>query len=176
MGFDDDALSSITLPTEMAGLGKAKVTCGEYATESKVIWDGLRVLMARAAPWRTGFKTRLVPLTMPSNPTLRERSRWIKCTQDSQLNTISPLLKRDALPVRLQGITFFTAGDVSFREDASRIRKDEGPANLACLRRIALTQLKREKSLKIGIKNKRSRAGWNSAYMAKVLACGALSI
>ncbi len=38
---------SITLPTEMAGLVKSKVACGEYASESEVIRDGLRVLMAR---------------------------------------------------------------------------------------------------------------------------------
>ena len=59
--------------------------------------------------------------------------------------------------------------DVAFREDACQVRKDEGPANLACLRRLALTQLKRETSLKVGIKNKRSRAGWDPVYMAKVL-------
>lgn len=66
--------------------------------------------------------------------------------------------------------------DVSFGEDASRVRKDEGPANLACMRRLALTQLKRDGSLKVGIKAKRNRAGWDSAYMAKVLAGGVLSI
>lgn len=38
---------SITLPTEMAGLVKSKVASGDYATESEVIRDGLRVLMAR---------------------------------------------------------------------------------------------------------------------------------
>ena len=38
---------SITLPTEMAGLVKSKVACGDYATESEVIRDGLRALMAR---------------------------------------------------------------------------------------------------------------------------------
>lgn len=53
--------------------------------------------------------------------------------------------------------------DVSFREDASRVRTDEGPANLACLQRVALTQLKRETSLKASIKSKRSRAGWDHA-------------
>lgn len=66
--------------------------------------------------------------------------------------------------------------DVAFREDACQVRKDEGPANLACLRRLALTQLKRETSLKVGIKNKRCRAGWDSAYMAKVLEIEVLSI
>ena len=38
---------SITLPNEMADLVKTKVAAGEYATESEVIRDGLRVLMAR---------------------------------------------------------------------------------------------------------------------------------
>jgi len=38
---------SITLPNEMADAVKAKVAAGEYATESEVIRDGLRALMAR---------------------------------------------------------------------------------------------------------------------------------
>jgi putative addiction module CopG family antidote len=38
---------SITLPTEMANAVKAKVQAGEYASESEVIRDGLRALMAR---------------------------------------------------------------------------------------------------------------------------------
>ena len=66
--------------------------------------------------------------------------------------------------------------DVTFREDASQVRKDEGPANLACIRRLALTQLKRETTLKVGLKNKRSRAGWDPSYMETVLKTGVLSI
>jgi putative addiction module CopG family antidote len=38
---------SITLPHEMAEAVRAKVATGEYATESEVIRDGLRVLLAR---------------------------------------------------------------------------------------------------------------------------------
>ena len=38
---------SITLSNEMANVVKAKVQAGEYATESEVIRDGLRALMAR---------------------------------------------------------------------------------------------------------------------------------
>lgn len=34
---------SITLPNEMADIVKTKVAAGEYATESEVIRDGLRV-------------------------------------------------------------------------------------------------------------------------------------
>lgn len=38
---------SITLPNEMAEAVKAKVQAGEYASESEVIRDGLRALIAR---------------------------------------------------------------------------------------------------------------------------------
>lgn len=38
---------SITLPNEMAQAVRDKVAAGEYATESEVIRDGLRVLLAR---------------------------------------------------------------------------------------------------------------------------------
>ena len=38
---------SITLPNEMADAVKSKVAAGEYATESEVIREGLRALMAR---------------------------------------------------------------------------------------------------------------------------------
>lgn len=38
---------SITLPNDMADAVKAKVRAGEYASESEVIRDGLRTLIAR---------------------------------------------------------------------------------------------------------------------------------
>ena len=38
---------SITLPNDMADVVKAKVKTGEYASESEVIRDGLRALLAR---------------------------------------------------------------------------------------------------------------------------------
>lgn len=38
---------SITLPNEMADVVKSKVRSGEYASESEVIRDGLRALLAR---------------------------------------------------------------------------------------------------------------------------------
>lgn len=52
---------SITLPTEMAGLVKAKVVSGDYATESEVIRDGLRVLMARDRAMEQWLQTQVGP-------------------------------------------------------------------------------------------------------------------
>jgi predicted transposase YbfD/YdcC len=59
--------------------------------------------------------------------------------------------------------------DVSFGEDQSRTRKDHAAANLGGLRRTALSLLKRETSEKVGVKNRRLIAAWNTDYLRKVL-------
>jgi predicted transposase YbfD/YdcC len=60
--------------------------------------------------------------------------------------------------------------DIAFREDECRVRKDHSAQNLAILRHIALNLLKQEKTARIGIKNKRLRAGWDEQYLLRVLA------
>jgi antitoxin ParD1/3/4 len=52
---------SITLPLEMADAVKAKVAAGEYATESEVIRDGLRVLLARDRMVETWLREQVAP-------------------------------------------------------------------------------------------------------------------
>jgi predicted transposase YbfD/YdcC len=60
--------------------------------------------------------------------------------------------------------------DVAFGEDHSRLRTGDGAQNFSGLRRLALTLLKREQTAKIGLKAKRHKAGWDTAYLLKVLA------
>ena len=60
--------------------------------------------------------------------------------------------------------------DVVFREDDARIRKGYGAENFAILRHIALNLLTQEQTTNIGIQNKRLKAGWDHAYLEKVLA------
>ena len=59
--------------------------------------------------------------------------------------------------------------DVTFQEDQSRIRKGHADANFSILRRTALSLLKNETTLKVGVKNKRLNAGWDESYLGKVL-------
>ena len=59
--------------------------------------------------------------------------------------------------------------DVTFGEDASRIRKEHGPQNFSTLRRTALRLLKHETTCKTGIAIKRQNAGWDDDYRERVL-------
>lgn len=59
--------------------------------------------------------------------------------------------------------------DMAFGEDANPNRDKNAAANLGALRRIALNFLKKDTSSKIGIANRRRRAGWDNNYMEKIL-------
>src|SRR5262245_13969292 len=58
--------------------------------------------------------------------------------------------------------------DVSFGEDAARNRKDNGPANIAVIRRRALDVARLDKS-KGSLTEKLKRAGWNDDFMLQLL-------
>ncbi len=59
--------------------------------------------------------------------------------------------------------------DVTFQEDQCRVRKGHADTNFSTLRRAALSLLKNESTLKVGVKNKRLSAGWDETYLEKVL-------
>ena len=62
--------------------------------------------------------------------------------------------------------------DVAFDEDDCRIGKDHAPVNMATLRQMALNLLRKEATCKNGIAVKRSKAGWDNAYLRKILDTG----
>jgi len=59
--------------------------------------------------------------------------------------------------------------DHAFREDDQRMRKGHSDANMAVVRHIALNLVKIEKTAKVGVKNKRLKAGWDEDYLLKVI-------
>jgi len=59
--------------------------------------------------------------------------------------------------------------DYAFDEDASRARKGNSAANMAVVRHIALNLIKADKKSKIGIKNRRLKAGWDNDYLERLL-------
>lgn len=61
---------SVTLPVEMADMIRAKVTSGEYASESEVIRDGMRALAARDKAMESWLRREVAPAydPMKANP------------------------------------------------------------------------------------------------------------
>jgi predicted transposase YbfD/YdcC len=59
--------------------------------------------------------------------------------------------------------------DVTFREDASRLRKDHGPENLGLLRRLAVSLLQQDTQTKASMKVKRKMAGWDDDYLLSLI-------
>ena len=60
--------------------------------------------------------------------------------------------------------------DVTFSEDASRIRKGAAPEISAAFRRMALNILQRDTSIKENIRGKRLRAGWDDNVLDAIYA------
>jgi predicted transposase YbfD/YdcC len=105
-----------------------------------------------------------------------EAARHLKGTvtieQRSYLASIPNEVKQFAHAVRAQwgienGVPWVL--DVAFREDDSRIRLGHGPENFAVWRHLALNRLRQDTSPKLGIHNKRLKAGWDDAYLANLV-------
>jgi predicted transposase YbfD/YdcC len=60
--------------------------------------------------------------------------------------------------------------DVTFREDASRVRERNAARNLALLRKIALNLARADATLKASLKGRRKYAGWDDGFMATLMA------
>lgn len=59
--------------------------------------------------------------------------------------------------------------DVAFGEDSSRAHLKNAQATWVALRHLAVNLLKRDKTIKAGVEAKRLRAGWDRAYLLKLL-------
>ncbi len=61
--------------------------------------------------------------------------------------------------------------DVTFSEDSSRIRKGTGPEVSSVFRRLALSILQQDTTLKDSIRGKRKRCGWDNTALEQLIAC-----
>ena len=59
--------------------------------------------------------------------------------------------------------------DIACNKDRCRVRKDNAPDNFSIIRKMSLNLLKQDKSLKVGIRAKRLRCGWDQDYLLRVL-------
>lgn len=130
--------------------------------------------------------------TMPVPETLRTADEWkglksigmtityrhadLDCDGDVRyyINSFASDAKRFAGAVRGHwGIenSLHWVMDVTFREDESRIHKDHGGENVSWLRRLAISLIKRDTTIKDNIRAKRVRAGYDVEFLKQMLAC-----
>lgn len=90
------------------------------------------------------------------------------------ISSLEPKVKRFSKAVRGHwGIenSLHWSLDVTFAEDAHRTRRGHSAENAAALRRLVLSLLKQDKTIKDNVTGKRRRAGWNDQVIERLL-CG----
>lgn len=112
---------------------------------------------------------------------VRERRLWNQTTIEVRfyLSSLPPDAVLLAATVRshwqIENTLHWTL-DVTFREDASRIRTGYGAENFALLRRISVNLLKQEKTFKGSLRMKRYKAALDNEYLLKILAASQLQL
>jgi predicted transposase YbfD/YdcC len=158
--------------TDFAGIEFSydqRVESGHHRREHRQIW----VVPATAIPelYQPTAWAGLQSLVM----VIRVRHLWNKTTREVQFYLTS--LSCDALKIAQAIRTHWGIEnqlhwvlDVTFGEDASRIRTGHSPENFALMRRMAISLLNQETSTKRSLRQKSKRAAMSSNYMLQVLA------
>lgn len=104
------------------------------------------------------------------------RSRTVKGEETCEvvyfLSSLPPQVRRIAKHLRNHWTVenqLHWSLDVTFAEDACRIRKGAGPELAAGFRRIALSMIKRNTSRKASLRAKRLIAGWDETFLEEIL-------
>jgi predicted transposase YbfD/YdcC len=155
--FLDDPLTPLASAVETdKGHGRIEIRTASLSTDIAWLqeshdWPGLKavgkIAAGREIDGRTSRETRCYLLSEPLAPeafNAAVRGHW-------------------SIENRLHWML-----DVVMDEDQARNRKDNGPENLALLRKLALNLAKLEPS-KGSMRGKLKRAGWDNAFLAQIL-------
>ena len=146
-----------------------RVEAGPHRQENRQIWVVPATAISglyQPSPW-AGLQSVVM--------VVRTRQLWNKTTREVQFYLTS--LPADAVRIGRAIRTHWGIEnqlhwvlDVTFGEDASRIRNGHSPENFALLRRMAVSLLNQESSTKRSLRQKAKRAAMNTNYMLQVLA------
>lgn len=146
-----------------------RVEAGHGRQENRQIWAVPVAAIAdlyQPSPW-AGLQTVVM--------VVRVRHLWNKTTREVQfyLSSLACDAVRIGRAIRAHwGIEnqLHWVLDVTFSEDASRIRNGHSPVNFSLMRRMAISLLNQETSTKRSLRQKAKRAAMDSNYMLQVLA------
>lgn len=135
---------------------RRKVYCSEQLTQwvrQKGQWAGLRTLIL-VERWRKTVQKQQ-----------SERHYYISDLGAEDAGRLAQIIRRHWSIENQQHWSL----DMAFREDECRVRVDHGAENLAVMRRLALSLLRRDTTVRLGAKNKRLKAGRNPNYLLKLI-------
>lgn len=146
-----------------------RVEAGHHRQENRQIWAVPVAAIGnlyQPSPW-AGLQTVVM--------VVRVRQLWNKTTREVQfyLSSLPCDAVRIGRAIRAHwGIEnqLHWVLDVTFGEDASRIRNGHSPENFSLMRRMAISLLNQETSTKRSLRQKAKRAAMDSNYMLQVLA------
>lgn len=146
-----------------------RVEGAHHRLEKRLVWAV--PLSAMGSLYQSAQWARLQTVVMVS----RVRHLWNKTTHEVMFYLTS--LPCDAVVIGRAIRTHWSIEnqlhwvlDVTFREDASRIRAGHGAENFGLLRRLAISLLNQETSTKRSLRLKTKRAAMNPDYLLQVLA------
>jgi len=120
--------------------------------EKQDLWPGLASIAAVESERRIGKKTTF------------ETRYFISSLAGRASEFISATREHWAIENSLHHVL-----DVTFNEDASRIRKDNAPENLTILRKIVINLVKKQKNTKASVRGRLKRAAWDNSYLETIL-------
>jgi predicted transposase YbfD/YdcC len=146
-----------------------RIEAGHHRQENRKVWVVPATAIAdlyQPSPW-AGLQSVVM--------VIRVRQLWNKTTQEVQfyLSSLPCDAQRIGRAIRAHwGIEnqLHWVLDVTFGEDASRIRTGHGSENFSLLRRMAISLLNQETSTKRSLRQKAKRAAMDSNYMLQILA------
>lgn len=145
-----------------------RVEAGHHRLEKRQVWSVPVSALPKlhgAADWQDLQSVVMV---------IRERRLWNKTTREVQFYLTSLPSEAGALGQAIRQHWSIENGlhwclDVSFGEDACRVRTGHAPQNLSLLRRLALNALGQEQSCRRSMRQKSNRAAMDDNYMLTVL-------
>ena len=136
-------------------LTRRRVFVHAAPTELKVLeaWPGIQSIMAVES----------VRMVKPDGGVTAEKRFFLSSLSVEDERQRAAILQHWSIENRLHWVL-----DVTFQEDASRVREQHARHNLALLRKIAINVIHHSTTTG-SVRGKRKQAAWNDAFMAQLL-------
>jgi predicted transposase YbfD/YdcC len=144
-----------------------EIESGHGRVESRKYWisDNLTSIQDLTSKWRGLMSVGMAESERHINGKVSKEVRYFICSISADAKVFSQAVRKHwSIENQLHWVL-----DVSFNEDLSRVRRGNAAENMSVLRHLVLNLLKKETSVKKGLKAKRFKAALDTDYADKIL-------